>query len=67
MAKEINRPIKNLPIEELKKLLQKETKAFIDGLENGSSVTELKALRASMKEISGVLEEKIRSRSKGFW
>jgi hypothetical protein len=62
MTREINRPIKNLPIEDLKKLLRKETKAFIDGLENGIGVPELKALRASMKEISEALEERIKNR-----
>ena len=46
----------------LKKLLKKETKAFIDGLEHGISVAELEALRAGIKEISEALEEKIKSR-----
>lgn len=60
----MDRPVKNLPIEELKKLLKRQTKAFIDGLENGITVDELKALRNSMKEISDVLEERTRHRSK---
>lgn len=60
----MDRPVKNLPIEELKKLLKRQTKAFIDGLENGITVDELKALRNSMKEISAVHEEGKRHRSK---
>ncbi|MGC4037953.1 MAG: hypothetical protein QM764_18470 [Chitinophagaceae bacterium] len=58
----MNRSFKNMSIEELKKLLRKETKAFIDGLENGLSVAELKTLRATMKEISQILEEKIKNK-----
>ena len=60
--KKMSRQLKNLSIEELKKLLKKETKAFIDGLEHCISVAELEALRAGIKEISEALEEKIKSR-----
>jgi hypothetical protein len=63
IAKEMDRPLKNLPLEELKKLLRRQTKSFIDGLENGITVAELKALRASMKDISDALEERTRQRS----
>jgi len=60
--KEMNRSLKNLTIEELKKLLKRDTKIFIDGLENGLTVTELKTLRAHMKEIRTILEEKTKYR-----
>lgn len=51
-------PLKDLSVEELKRLLKRETKAFIDGLEDGLSVPELKAIRATMKEVAGIIEEK---------
>ena len=60
----MDRTLKNLPNDELKKLLKRETKAFIDGLENGLSVDELKTLRASMRQISEILEEKIKQKSR---
>ena len=57
------RPLTDLPLEELKKLLKRETRDFIDGLENGLSVTELKSIRAKMKEIAAVIEEKSKRRN----
>ncbi len=56
------RPLKDQPLDELRKLLKRETKAFIDGLENGLSVQELKAIRARMKEIFGIIEDKTKRR-----
>ena len=58
----MTRPLKELPIEELKRLLRRETKAFIDGLEHGLSITELKTLRATMKEVAGIIEERTKRR-----
>ena len=58
----MTRPLKDLPLEELKRLLKRETKAFIDGLEHGSSVPELKAIRATMKEVAGIIEERTKRR-----
>ena len=57
------RPLTDLPLEDLKKLLKRETRDFIDGLENGLSVTELKSIRAKMKEIAAVIEEKSKRRN----
>lgn len=62
----MDRPLKSMPMEELKKLLKRQTKAFIDGLENGITVSELKALRHSMKEISDALEERTRQKGNGI-
>ena len=58
----MTRSLKDLPVEELRRLLKRETKAFIDGLELGLSVSELKAIRATMKEVSGIIEEKTKRR-----
>ncbi len=58
----MTRQLKDLPIEELKRLLKRETKAFIDGLEHGLSVPELKAIRATMKEVAAIIEERTRRR-----
>ena len=57
------RPLTDLPLEELKKLLKRETRDFIDGLENGLSVTEIKSIRAKKKEIAAVIEEKSKRRN----
>lgn len=54
----MTRPLTDLPLEELKKLLKRETKAFIDGLEHGLSVPELKSIRIKMKEIAEIIEDK---------
>ena len=61
----MTRPLKEMPLEELKKILKRETKAFIDGLEHGLTVPELKAIRATMKEVAGIIEERTK-RHGGF-
>jgi hypothetical protein len=58
----MTRPFKELPLEELKKLLKRETKCFIDGLESGLTISELKMIRATMKELVGMIEEKTKQR-----
>jgi hypothetical protein len=58
----MTRPFKDLPLEELKNLLKRETKFFIDGLESGLSISELKMIRATMKELAGMIEEKTKQR-----
>ena len=58
----MTRPLKEQTLEELRKLLKRETKAFIDGLDSGLSVNELKLIRATMKELVGIIEEKTRRR-----
>ncbi|MES1225528.1 MAG: hypothetical protein ABUT20_59160 [Bacteroidota bacterium] len=48
----------DLNVEELKKLLNQETKAFIYGIENGASLDELKAIRKRMRELTDLLEKR---------
>ena len=50
--------LEQLSIEELKKLLSKETRIFIDSLDNNTNIEELKATRKRIGEIKELLEKK---------
>ncbi len=58
----MNYQLQQLSIDELKKLLTRETRIFINALDNQSIVEELQLTRARIKEITELLEKKIQTK-----
>jgi hypothetical protein len=58
----MNSQLQQLSIDELKKLLARETRIFINALDNQSIVEELQLTRARIKEITELLEKKIQTK-----
>jgi len=50
--------LEHLSIEELKKLMSRETRVFIDALDSNTNIDELKAIRKRITEIKELIEKK---------